>query len=410
MKPFGVQFGAGNIGRGFIGHLLWQSGMSVVFVEVDEELVRALRERKSYPLRLLEKDGTLKDIVIDDIEAFSPKEEDEVAQRIALSSLVFTAVGVRNLAGVASLLAKGLERRREKNPRELNVFLCENLKNAPDLLRGEVSRFLSLEGQKFLKEKVGFVGTVAARMVPVVGERFGVLDPLCIVAESYSRLPFDLRALRGAIPQVFGLEGTEYFEAEVERKLFLHNMGHAILAYLGYLRGYAFIHEAIKDREIAEVFEGAWREVSLAFLRKYPFWDREEHKTYLVDLKERFANPALMDTVERVGRDPLRKLSPQDRLVGGALFCLAWEVFPAFIARGCAAALLYDYKNDQEAVMLQKMLAEKGVEGVLREVCGVDPGSPFGKEVVQWYSALQRVKTGGVLHEESRKSGSFGGE
>ena len=390
MKPFGVQFGAGNIGRGFIGHLLWQSGMSVVFVEVNEELVRALRERRSYPLRLLEKDGTPRDVVIDGIEALSPKEEDEVGRKIAFSSLVFTAVGVRNLKGVAPLLAKGLERKRKENPRELNVFLCENLKDAPDLLRREVSCFLPPEGRRFLEEKVGFVGTVVARMVPVVGERFGVLDPLGVVAESYSRLPFDLHALRGAVPQVFGLEGTEHFEAEVERKLFFHNMGHAILAYLGYLRGHAFIHEAIRDKEIAEVFEGAWGEVSLAFLRKYPFWDREEHRMYLMDLKERFANPALMDTVERVGREPLRKLSPQDRLIGGALFCMAWEVFPAFIARGCAAALLYDHENDQEAVALQKMLAEKGVGNVLKEVCGIDPGSPFGEEVVRWYFALQK--------------------
>lgn len=395
MKLFGVQFGAGNIGRGFIGHLLQESGLWTVFVEANEDLVVKLRERGCYPLRLIEKDGTFRDVVIDRIEVLSVKEEAAVAEKIAFAALVLTAVGAKNLPQVAPLLARGIEERRIRNPEPLNVFLCENLKDAPSIFREKVQQYLSPAGVEFLKERVGFVGTVIARMVPVLDERFGVTDPLGVVAEYYARLPFDARAVRGVLPPLFGFEGTEHFEAEEERKLFFHNLGHAVLAYLGYLRGYSYVHEALEDVDIERVFSGAWDEVTRAFFRKYPFWDRDEHREYLRDLRARFANPAMMDTVVRVGRDPLRKLSPKDRLVGGALFCLAQGVFPEHVACGCAAALLYDYPGDEEAKALQRMIAGEGVRGVLERVCGVDPESELGKAIERWYRRFQEERSRG---------------
>lgn len=390
MKPYGVQFGAGNIGRGFIGHLLEESGLSTVFVEANEDLVAELKRRRSYPIRLLKKDGSFEDVVIRHFEVLSVQEGEAVALRIAHAALVLTAVGARNLPHIAPLVAWGIKRRKEENPEPLNIFLCENLKDAPRVFKEMVRGHLTLEEERFLEEKVGFVGTVIARMVPVVGERFGVLDPLCIVAEAYTRLPFDAKAIKGSLPPLFGFEGVEHFEAEEERKLFFHNLGHAVLAYLGYRLGYAYIHEALRDSRIERVFSGAWQEVTEAFFRKYPFWDREEHRVYLFDLKERFANPAMMDTVTRVGRDPLRKLAPQDRLVGGARFCLERGVFPEHIACGCAAALLYDFPEDEEARKLQEMLERDGVVAVLEKVCGVSGEEELGKRILSYFDQLKR--------------------
>jgi len=207
MKLFGVQFGAGNIGRGFIGHLLQESGLWTVFVEANEDLVAKLRERGCYPLRLIEKDGTFRDVVIDRIEVLSVKEEAAVAEKIAFAALVLTAVGAKNLPQVAPLLARGIEERRMRNPEPLNVFLCENLKDAPAIFREKVQQYLSPEGMEFLKERVGFVGTVIARMVPVLDERFGVTDPLGVVAESYARLPLMPGRFGGFFHRFLALRG-----------------------------------------------------------------------------------------------------------------------------------------------------------------------------------------------------------
>ncbi|MEN3185075.1 MAG: hypothetical protein ABDK94_01620 [Atribacterota bacterium] len=382
---YGVQFGAGNIGRGFIGHLLWESGFRTIFVEANQELVKLLNEKGRYPLRLLDKDGTAHDLLIDRIEALSSEEEDRVIDAVGGAEIVFTAVGVKNLQLIARTLARGIEKRFRANPQFLNVFLCENLKDAPVLLRKEVEAYLSPLGKDFCQQKVGFVGTVVARMVPVIGERYGINDPLLIVAESYHKLPFDVGAVRGSVPSISGLKPASDFQAEVDKKLFLHNLGHAVLAYVGYLKKYAYIHEAIHDPEVEGILGGVWEEVTRSLFHKYPAINRTETKEMVQDLKERFANPALMDTVERVGREPLRKLKPDDRLVGGIHLCLSQGIFPRFIAMACGAALHYDFSGDPEAVMLQEMIIKKGVKEVIKEVCALDPESEIGKEVLASY-------------------------
>ncbi len=140
------------------------------------------------------------------------------------------------------------------------------------------------------------------------------------------------------------------------------------------------------------VLDGAWREVWQALKRKYPLLEEEEEMKRLRDLRERFANPALMDTVERVGRDPLRKLKPQDRLIGGITLCLNEGVLPVYIAEACGAALCYDFPGDGEAIALQRALRDEGVERVLQEVCGLDPSSEIGQKIIMAYRAWSQKR------------------
>lgn len=365
--------------------MLWESGLEIVFVEAREDLVRLLNERGCYPLRLLHREGKEEDLIIDNLRALSTQEEDKVAKEIEEGDVVFTAVGVKNLPAIAPLLAQGLELRLRGSADFLNIFLCENLKDAPQLLKEEIEKYLTPSGKNFLEEKVGLVGTVVARMVPVMGERYGVEDPLFVVAESYHHLPFDAQAVKGEVPKIAGLRAVSNFPAEVERKLFIHNLGHAALAYLGYREGYTYIHEAIKDEKIRKILDGAWEEVSRALLQKHPDLDSQEHEKLVEDLQERFANPLLLDTLERVGREPLRKLAPEDRLIGGANLCLSQGIFPHYIAIVCGAALSYDCPRDEEAVKLQKMIQEKGVEKAMEEICGIKAESRLGQAILSAY-------------------------
>lgn len=387
-----VQFGAGNIGRGFIAHLLWESGFTTVLVESQAELVKKLQEQGKYPLRLLSKTGQEMTVVVDRYLALATTEEDEIASQIAQAGIVFTAVGVKNLAFIAPHLARGIEKRKKEGGDFLNVLLCENRKDAPLFLKEEVKRYLPASDLPFLEEKIGFVGTVVARMVPQMGDRFGGDDPLLLVAEDYHRLPYDALAVKGSIPSISGLLPVKNFPAEMERKLFIHNLGHAVCAYLGYLKGYSYIHQSVADPEVENGLMGSWEEVSRALLHKYPDLDPEEQETMVKDLKERFANPLLMDTVQRVARDPLRKLGPEDRLIGGARLCLSQGIFPERIAEACGAALCYDWPEDTEAVALQKMIAQAGVEKVLKEVSGVEPSEPLAKKIVAYYTTYRSAR------------------
>jgi len=382
-----VQFGAGNIGRGFMGQLFFESGYKTVFVEARKDLVDMLNRRGSYPLRILDayaqREFTLE---IGNIEAISVSEKDLVGEIIAQADILCTAVGVKNLAAVAPLIVMGVERRRARNAAPIDVLLCENILDAAQRLQTAVYQELDENARNWANDHFGFVGTTVARMVPGAGERFKSDDPLQVVADSYHKLAYDGKAMKGAPPAIEGLYPVSNFKAEVERKLFIYNLGHAALAYLGYLKGFSYVHETMSDEKSNTIFEGALDETSAALLKIYPEdLDPQEHEEIRKDVRVRFGNPMIMDSVQRVGKDPIRKLGPQDRLIGSARLCLSQNIFPENIARVCAAALRYTEKRDQEAVRLQEMIEKDGVENVLESVTGVSPASEFGKAVLKAY-------------------------
>src|SRR5205823_313236 len=145
-----------------------------------------------------------------------------------------------------------------------------------------------------------------------------------------------------------GLVPSRPFRAYVERKLYTHNLGHAVAAYLGHCRGCGFIHEALADAAVLAATRGAMAESSAGLVARRHF-PLQEQQAHVEDLLLRFANAALRDPIARVGRDPLRKLRPDDRLVGAALLALKAGVVPRDIARGIAAALRFDVPADPSA-------------------------------------------------------------
>ncbi len=143
----------------------------------------------------------------------------------------------------------------------------------------------------------------------------------------------------------------------IERKLFTVNTGHALAAYVGYQQGIQTIKEAVDTPEIRQVVEGALHETGSYLIDTYGFQ------------KERFENAFISDEVTRVARSPLRKLGADDRLIGPAKKIKQ----PVYLIKGIAAALAYDFAEDEEAVRMQALRKEKGIEGVLQEICGLTP-------------------------------------
>jgi mannitol-1-phosphate 5-dehydrogenase len=365
-----VQFGAGSIGRGFMAHLFCEAGFEVVFVDVEPQLVAGLNRRGRYPLRLVGPER-FETIEIGPVRAVDARDGAAVAAELAAADLACTAVGVAVLPRLAPVLAQGLARRAERGDAPLNVLLCENQLRCSDLLRGLVEKALPAAPTALLP-RLGLVETVVARMVPVLppGER--AADPLLVVAEDYHHLPVDRSGSVGPLPDIPGIEPVDHLLPWAERKLYTHNMGHAAAAYLGHRFGCARIDQAMAAPAVAAAVEGAMAEVGEALCRKHGF-ERPAMRAYVADLRRRFRNAALGDTVARVGRDPLRKLGPHDRLVGALWLCLDQGVEPRQVLAAIAAALAYDAPEDPGAVTLQARLAGEGLDAVLAEVCGLPP-------------------------------------
>jgi len=381
-----VIFGAGSVGRGFLGQLFSESGYEVVFVDVDEPLIEALARRGSYTLRLAGVDK-VEDLTIGPVRAVNGSDTERVAAEVAQASLIATAVGARALPIIARSIAAGLAQRWEGNrPAPLNVIICENLHDAPQLLRGYVREALPDKLRQHV-DWVGFVPAVIARMSPVPTPEQRAADPSFIVAEPYKVLPVDREAFVGEPPRIVGMEPVAPFVAYVERKLYIHNAAHAMLGYLGYRRGHTYGYEALEDPWVRPLLDQALGEAVEALAAEHGF-EPEALQEHVDDLLARFANRALGDPISRLARDPLRKLAPSDRLVGAARLAERHGIRPEGLAWGIAAALAYDNPEDAHAVELQARLAEEGLGGVLQAVCGIQQDEPLGDMVRRHYEVL----------------------
>ena len=386
-----VQFGAGNIGRGLMGQLLWESGFETVFVDANAALIERLNKQGRYPLRLLDAySQNIRELIVDRFESLPADRPAAVAEAIARATVVATAVGVANLDAISPLLARGICRRCENNTGPLDVFLCENMLGAAEMLSHRTLGILNGTAGAWARENVGFVGTSVARIVGGSGVRSPQDDPLLVIADAHRDVPYDGEATRAGQPGIEGFHPVNNFQAEVERKIFTHNVGHAGLAYLGYLRGHTYIHETFDDDFVRSIFDGALDETTEALLRRYPAdLDRGKHMAIRRDVRVRFGNPLLQDRITRVARDPIRKLGHDDRIIGAAGLCRSQGVAPDHIATICAAALCYDFPEDADAVRLQTMIRQQGIEETLRQISGIEPASDFTQEVIAEYRSLR---------------------
>lgn len=392
MNSTAIIFGAGNVGRGFLGQLFSGSGYEVVFVDVDELLVRGLAERGHYTIRLVDNDW-LEEVTVTPVRALLASDADAVAQVVASAGIAATAVGVRALPFVAPLVAAGIAQRAAAGVAvPLNLIICENLKDAAATFRSMVEQHLPASLHAYLRSHIGFVDTVIGRMVPPLTPALRAEDPTLIVVEPYKELPVDRVGLIGPAPRVVGLEVCDNFPAYTARKLYIHNCGHAVLAYLGHLAGHEYGYQALADPTIRPWFDAALAESKAGIVAVHgvdPAW----LDAHVADLTRRFANRALGDTILRLGRDPLRKLGPTDRLVGAARLAEHAGILPDALSLAIAAAYHFDDGRDPLAVTLQERLAGEGFAAVLAAVSGIRPDEPLAGRIQAYYQTSASTRS-----------------
>jgi mannitol-1-phosphate 5-dehydrogenase len=384
-----VIFGAGNIGRGFMGQLFSESGCEVTFVDVDRLLLDTLNERGRYTIRLVTNEQT-EEVTVGPVRALHSGDLEAVAEAVSRAEIGATAVGAGILKHIAPAVAAGITRRAQLDvAAPFNLILCENLHGAAAIFRAMVLAALPAEHHTYLAAHIGFVDTVIARMVPPLTPELRTQDPSLIIVEPYKELPVDRDGFIGEPPPIVGMIPYAPFSFFTDRKLYIHNAGHAVLGYLGYLAGYEYGYQSLADDEIYLQARGAMEESALALTRKY----RPAPGALMAnieDLLHRFGNRALGDTILRLGRDPVRKLAHSDRLVGAALNALAQGVTPVHLVTGIAAGLRFAHPDDPVAQQVQVQLRERGIERVLTEVCGLASDEPLAGMIVERYRGIEK--------------------
>ncbi len=378
-----VIFGAGKIGRSFIGQLFGKAGYEVVFVDMDQSLVEELNRRRAYTvvIRGPDKDDRL---LIKNVRAIHALDETSVAEAICNAGIMAISVGKNALPAVASVVASGLLEREKKSPgRVLDIILAENMRSADLFFREKLRQILPSSYP--LEKRVGLVETSIGKMVPMMTAKDLEEDPLQVFAEPYNTLILDKKSFRGEIPQIDELALKNNIKAWVDRKAFIHNLGHASAAFAGHLRypESIYMYEILSDQKIREFTRIVMRESAVILRSLYPGeYSDIELSLHIDDLITRFQNSNLGDTIFRVGSDLQRKLGSDDRFMAPIRMAIEKKVAYGMILEAMAMGFLFQAKDENEQMFpgdvdFHNMVSEN-MDQVFEQICGLDATADKG--------------------------------
>ncbi len=372
-----VLFGAGKIGRSFVGQLFSRSGYKVVFIDISGPIIEALNKRRSYNIVIKgDKEETIK---ITNVCGVLASDKEKVVEEVSTADIVATSVGNNALPHIIPLMALGLIKRYSEDKNlPLDIIIAENMRDAAEYFEQEIRKIV---GNNYpLKKLVGLVETSIGKMVPIMSKKDMDEDILQVFAEPYNSLILDKKAFKNPIPDVKGLCPKDNMKAWVDRKSFIHNLGHATIAYRGYLynKKFIYLYEALAVKELYNQTKETMIQASEILMKEYPGeFTKKDLEDHIDDLLKRFMNKALGDTLYRVGRDLLRKLGPEDRLVGAIKKGLKHNMNVDKILYVLVCGFYFRATDesgatfDRDTEFVSKYF-NNGIEYILVNVCGFD--------------------------------------
>lgn len=362
-----VHFGAGNIGRGFIGEVLSQNGFEIIFVDINSTIIDALKARKNYVVEIA--DENHQHIAVGNVDGLNNQTEPtEVVAAIADADLVTTAIGPNILSFIAELIAEGIKARQEAgNKTPLDVIACENMIGGSEFLFEKVRAFLNDEEQAYVSEYIGFPNAAVDRIVPIQSHE----DPLFVSVEPFNEWVIDDSTRKAKQINIKGVEYVPDLLPYIERKLFSVNTGHATVAYNGAFYGFKTIDEAIKDERVLTAVKAVLGETGALVINKWGF-DSAKHQAYINKIISRFQNPYISDDITRVARTPIRKLGFDERFIRPIRELKSRGLDYSALLETAAKVFLYRDEKDAQAVELAGKLANQDLKLVIKEVTGLE--------------------------------------
>ncbi|MBM6615933.1 mannitol-1-phosphate 5-dehydrogenase [Desemzia sp. RIT804] len=379
-----IHFGGGNIGRGFIGEILNANGFSVAFVDVNNDIIEALNQKKGYTIYLAEEGNHT--VEIDRVYGINNGTDPEaVVDLFEKTDLVTTAIGPKILPYIAPLIAQGIQKRNSNGvTKPLDIIACENMIGGSSFLKEEVAKHLNESDKEYTQKYIGFPNAAVDRIVPAQTHE----DVLSVTVEPYKEWVVESSDLKNTELKLEGVDYKEDLAPFIERKLFTVNTGHAATAYHGKYAGYHMIDEALNDETVLENVKNVLNETGALMVQKWNF-DQTEHQQYIDKILNRFKNPFISDDISRVGRTPIRKLSFDERFIKPIREAYERQLKVDALIQTVAKALSYHDENDEESLELSQLLAEKTVLEVVRQVTKLTQEDLINRIVAEYESLKQ---------------------
>ncbi|GMO68450.1 MAG: mannitol-1-phosphate 5-dehydrogenase [Treponemataceae bacterium] len=366
-----LHYGAGNIGRGFIGEILTKNGFHVDFADVNDDLIAEINARQTYTTELAT--AAKEQLIVRDFGGIDNDDEPEKAiEAISECAILTTAIGPNVLPLIAPQIAAGLRLRMRKNTdsricEPLDIIACENMIGGSTALKTYVLQELTAEEKAYIEKCIGFPDAAVDRIVP--NQKHA--DPLFVSVGPFYEWVIAEKMCKTPIR----LDGAEYvqdLEPFIERKLFTVNTGHAAVAYTGFLLGFTTIGDAIADERVLRTLQEVLAETGALLIEKWHF-DKDAHQSYINTIIKRFQNPYISDDISRVARTPLRKLGYDERFIRPLREAKARSLPYKALAQCAASVFCYEDKADAESVKLAALMqsvekGEKTIEDVIHEV------------------------------------------
>lgn len=371
-----VIFGAGKIGRSFIAQLFARSNYEVVFIDKDEVVIDAINARKEYSVIVKDSSGD-KVLSVRNLRGIQASRTSEISKEISTADIMATSVGPKAIPFITPTIAKGILERHEKYPDSpLDIILAENLRNASEIVGKGIEAHLgkSIDINAYL----GLIETSIGKMVPIMPKKIVAKDPLIVYAEPYNTLILDKKSFKNLMPNVAGLAPKENMAAWVDRKSFIHNLGHAATAYYGFIHHpeSKYMFEIMAQEKVYDFTKTVMSQAADILLEEYPNeFTKNDLEDHIDDLICRFSNQALGDTVYRVGQDLYRKLGPEDRVVGAIRMAIKTNMPYDRILKVVDYAIRFQAKDEQGSRTTSDTQfteeAKKGKTYILNKVCGL---------------------------------------
>jgi len=387
MRTF-VGFGFGPIQAGlFLAEAYLSHNFErLVVAEILPDVVAAVRMAGAFTVNIGHADH-IEALTVQPVEIYRPQDIGERAILVAavaaaaelataVPSVDFYTAGGAN--SIASILAEGLRYKAVDAGPFAVVYAAENNTRAAELLKAAVLAEIPVGEHAAVLRRVQFLDTIIGKMSGAPAELSG-LRPVAptlaraFLVEAFNRILVTQIRRPGqdqaGIPREAGnreadsgasgvvdlawadyRRGIEVFVEKpdlrpfAEAKLYGHNAGHALAAYVGHRLGFTRIDElAARPDLIAFVTAAMVEESGVPLCQRFagvdPMFTPDGFRAFAQDLVTRMVSPYVRDTVARVGRDPARKVSWDDRLIGAMRLALAAGVIPHRYAVGAAAAL-----------------------------------------------------------------------
>ena len=389
-----IILGAGRIGRGFVTELMTLNHVQVTFFDAMPAMVQSLNEQGEYTIHVLGNPEL--DLRKTDVIAYETSDTDKLAECWQEADFVFTACGGKNLKSVGATLASAFKKMAAAGKLHVsNIVTCENwIDPAKDLKEGILENLSTEEAEEFEK----YTG-VSEAVILCTGtgapDPSKVTNPMDTWVQNLRYLPIDRDRIRGELPELEYVEFVPAFGDLLKQKIYTNNTSVATVAYLGRLLGKTYVAESANDPQIEPILDGVYAEINQALVKGLGI-NEESQRAFSKRAKAKYTDPDIIDVVTRIGRDPIRKLGPEDRFIGPMTIAVNAGVRPENIALGCAAALYFENPEDESAVELARLRREKGIDYILEHISKLDLNSPVAKEIKE---AIETLKQKGWIKE-----------